>query len=47
MKCLEWQPAYPQHVSLCTGMSDTYPDGFGMAVAQTLFCADNENSAQI
>lgn len=29
------------------GMSDTCPDGFGMAVTQTLFCADNENSAQI
>lgn len=29
------------------GMSDTCPDGFGMAVAQTLLSADNENSAQI
>lgn len=29
------------------GMSDTCPDGFGMAVTQTLLCADNENSAQI
>lgn len=29
------------------GMSDTCPDGFGMAVAHTLLCADNENSAQI
>lgn len=27
------------------GMSDTCPDGFGMAVTLTLFCADNENSA--
>lgn len=42
MKSFERQTAYPW-CQCVRGMSDTCPNVYWMAVAQTLLCADNEN----